>query len=190
MQSAAAELKERKELVESLGARVTQLQAVVKTSSADKEDSFAKTTAHLEERLHEIEATQTIVTLRAPIDGMVTAVLHHAGENVKQGDPVALITATQPENIVGYLREPFAVEPAPGQEVEVRRRDRNRSKGTAVVTRVGAAFEPIINPALHPAATPEVGVPVEVSVPATLKLRPGEIVNLIIKPDEPRKAVN
>ena len=35
---------------------------------------------------------------------------------------------------------------------------------------------------LHPGTLPEVGLPVEVSLPTNLRLRPGELVNLVIKP--------
>jgi multidrug resistance efflux pump len=180
--SAEAEKKERKALVDSLGGRLTELQSMLKSPTVAKDDPLMKTSAQLENRLHELEQSQSLITLRAPMDGIVTSILHHEGENVKASDPLLVITATQPENIVGYLRQPLLVEPMVGQAVEVRSHDRSRRAGEAVITRVGAHFEPIFNPALHPATTAEVGVPVEISLPSNLRLRPGELVNLVIKP--------
>ena len=180
-ESADAEVKERESLVTTLAKRVTELSTLTKTSS-DAVQSLMKSIASFESRLHEIERTQSSVKLQAPITGMVTAVLHRAGENVRQGDPVVVITSSQPESIVGYLKQPLPLEPAIGQEVEVRTRDRNHQPGTAFVKRVGVQFEPIINPALHPATTtPEVGLPVEITLPTGMKLRPGELVSLVIR---------
>jgi multidrug resistance efflux pump len=184
--SAEAEKKERKDLVDSLGGRLAELQLMAQSSTAAKDDPLARTLALLETRLRDLEQSLSLITLRAPMDGIVTSILHHAGENVKAIDPLIVITATQPENIVGYLRQPLLVEPVVGQAVEVRSHDRERRAGEAVITRVGAHFEPIINPALHPATTAEVGVPVEISLPSNLRLRPGELVNLVIKPLAPQ----
>ena len=119
------------------------------------------------------------------MDGMIVSVLHHEGENVKEGEPLVLISATQPKNIIGYLRQPLPLEPKVGQEVEVRTHGRLRQHGMAMITQVGAQYEAITNPMLHPATTPEVGLPVQISLPTNLKLRPGEMVSLVIKPSLP-----
>jgi multidrug resistance efflux pump len=179
-EAADAELKERQTLVSTLGKRVDELSAVTKSASGVIA-SLTKALDSFEARLHDIEKSQSAMPVRAPINGMVTTVLHRAGENVRRGDPLVIITSAQPESIVGYLRQPISVEPTVGQPVEVRSRDRHRSQGTAYVTRVGVQFEPITNLALLPGTTtPTVGLPVEVSLPSGLKLRPGELVSLLI----------
>jgi multidrug resistance efflux pump len=180
-EAADAELKERQTLVSTLAKRVDELSTVT-TSASEVIASLTKTVDGFETRLRDIEKSQTAIPVRAPINGMVTTVLHRAGENVRRGDPLVIITSAQPESIVGYLRQPMSVEPTVGQPVEVRSRDRHRSQGTAYVTRVGVQFEPIVNLALQPGTTtPVVGLPVEISLPSGMKLRPGELVSLLIQ---------
>ena len=179
-EAADAELKERQTLVSTLAQRVDELSAVTKSANGLIE-SLTKTVDSFETRLRDIEKSQAAIPVRAPINGMVTTVLHRAGETMRRGDPLIIITSAQPESIVGYLRQPISVEPTVGQSVEVRSRDRHRSQGTAYVTRVGVQFEPITNVALQPnITTPTVGLPVEISLPSGMKLRPGELVSLVI----------
>jgi multidrug resistance efflux pump len=180
-EAAEAEVTERRVLVDTLGKRVQELSVTVNTTTAHDEEAWSRAIANQEERLRTLERNLSIVTLRAPIDGMVTAVLRRAGENVKEGEPLVVITATKAERIIGYMRQPFALEPKVGLEVEVRTHGRARLRGMSQITSVGSHFEPIINPALHPATTPEVGLPIEASLPANLSLRPGELVSLIIR---------
>ena len=181
-ETADAELAARKTLVEELEGRLKTLKPVAVETTTAQVAPWRSAMASLEERMRTLDLNQSVVALRAPIDGIVTEILRRTGENVVQGEILVTITATRPETIVGYLRQPFPMEPTVGQAVEVRTHGRERMKGMAVVTRVGVHFEPILNPALHPAVTPEVGLPMEVSLPANLRLRPGELVSLVIRP--------
>ena len=183
--SADAEVKERTGLVEALGSRLQELRGLAEKPSSANSDNLSKPLQALENRLHEIESNLRALEVRAPMDGMIVSVLHHEGENVKEGEPLVLISATQPKNIIGYLRQPLPLEPKVGQEVEVRTHGRLRQHGMAMITQVGAQYEAITNPMLHPATTPEVGLPVQISLPTNLKLRPGEMVSLVIKPSLP-----
>lgn len=183
-------VKARQALVDTIGPRVEKMRGAMPAFPPTQDARLKKLIESLQLRLGSLEQNQNVITLLAPIDGMVTEVLHRAGENVIQGQPLIVITATQPESIVGYLRQPFPFQPAVGQTVEVRTNGRDRQHGTALVTRVGVHFELIQNPTLHPATTPEVGVPVEISLPANLHLRPGELVGLVIRSaDTPKSSL-
>jgi multidrug resistance efflux pump len=171
-----AEVAARQELVDSLGRRMEALGTAASAGAPARDEGLARAVTGIEERLRSIEQNHSVITLRAPMDGMVSEVLRRDGENVAAGEPLLVITAAAAERIVGYLRQPFPLEPAVGMEVEVRTRGRDRRSGLAAITRVGVHFEAILNPALHPAPTPEVGLPVEVSLPPDLRLRPGELV--------------
>ncbi len=181
-QSADAEVTERGILVDSLKLRIKEIGASMTTTSAAEDDRLKGEIDSLEKRLAAVESGQSAIMLYAPMTGMVSDVLRRDGENVVIGEALVNIVATQPECIVGYLRQPFPLEPAVGQQVEVRTRDHARLHGLASITRVGTAFVPILNPALHPATTPEVGLLFEVSLPPDLRLRPGELVSLVIHP--------
>jgi multidrug resistance efflux pump len=169
-------------LVAELTTRLDELSKAVSAPQPTSDTAQQKALLQYEAQLRKIQEGWATVTLRAPIDGIVTAILRRPGETVVQGEPIVIITATVPEKIVGYLRQPFPLEPQVGMEVQVRSNSRARSIGTAQLTRVGQHFEPIVNPVLHPLPTPEVGLPIEVSMPAGLTLRPGELVSLVIKP--------
>ncbi len=186
-QAADAEVTERGGLVDSLGLRIKELGAAMMSAPTAKDDRLAGEINTLEEQIAAIESGQSAIMLYAPMTGMVHDVFRRDGENVVIGEALVSIIATQPERIVGYLRQPFPLEPAVGQQVEVRTHDHARRHGLASITRVGTAFVPILNPALHPAATPEVGLLFEVSLPPDLRLRPGELVSLVIRPPMTKK---
>jgi multidrug resistance efflux pump len=175
------ELSERKGLVDELTQRLAELQKGISAPIPSSDSARQKAMLEFEKELQRLQTGSTTVELRAPMDGMVTSVLRRQGENVVAGDPIIVITATKAEKIVGYLRQPFPLEPEVGMEVEIRTNNRARSTATAQLTGVGLHFEPILNTALHPAPTPEVGLPLEVSIPTSLKLRPGELVSLVIR---------
>ncbi len=185
--AADAELRERKDLVAALGTRMQELRDSQSIFSTKQSNPLSQAIKNLEDRLNQAENDQRLITVRAPIDGVVSAVIHATGESITANEPILTITALQPGNIVGYLRQPLPVEPAVGQEVEVRTHGRSRQQSTATVVQVGTQFELITNPSLQPPATPEVGLPVEVSLPPDLNLRPGEIVSLVIKAPRSQK---
>jgi multidrug resistance efflux pump len=137
-----------------------------------------------EERLHTAEGQLEPITLKAPIDGMVSAVYRQAGENVQDGEPIISLNAVQPDHIVGYLRQPFPVQPELGMAVEVLMRYPKPSVHEAQVLQVGSQFEPITNSLaiVRPGALVDLGLPIKISWPADLKARPGEVVDLVFRP--------
>jgi multidrug resistance efflux pump len=137
-----------------------------------------------EARLRLTEAELSPLLLRAPLDGVVTAIHHCSGEAVMAGQPIVTIAATAPARIVGYLRPPFRDEPKPGDRVEVRTRNARREMAWAKIVKVGAQIEPL-PPALQSTlrfAGAELALPVDISLPVGLTLRPGELVDLRLLP--------
>jgi multidrug resistance efflux pump len=121
--------------------------------------------------------------LTAPIEGMVSMIYRRPGESVMGGEPILIIAAPYSTHIIGYMREPVSLQPEVGMDVRIRSRDANRTLAYGQVTRVGVAFEPIAIALQNPLVNlnrPETGLPVEVSLPANLQLRPGGIVDLTL----------
>ncbi len=135
-----------------------------------------------EAKLRQIEAELSPVPLRASMDGVITAVHFRSGESVTAGQPIVSIASVQPVRIVGYIRSPNPGEPKVGTKVEVRSRVGKREVGIAQITEVGTQLE--VPPlALASSARPpntELGLPVEISLPANLSIRPGELVDLTL----------
>ena len=135
-----------------------------------------------ESKLRLTEAELSPITLRAPVDGMVNLVYHRSGEAITAGEPILTIAAFNSVRIVGYLRPPIIGEPKVGGRVEVRTRGPHQEVGLATILEVGTQMEAVA-PALQGAiklASVELGLPIGVSLPANLKIRPGELVDLTL----------
>jgi multidrug resistance efflux pump len=144
------------------------------------EDPLRAAIAVQESKLRLAEAELSPITLRAPIDGTVTLIYHRPGETVIAGQPIVALATLNPVRIVGYLRSPLQNEPKPGTRVEVRTRSGHREVGSARVMAVGTQME-AIPPALQGPlkfANLELGLPLDISLPANLKIRPGELVDI------------
>lgn len=146
---------------------------------------------------HEAELLQqeSPIQLLSPIDGTVTAILRRPGETVMAGEPLILISGSQAEQILGYVRQPLHFEPKAGDTVQVRTRGLERQVGMTRITAVGGRLElyavstagsqielfaqPL---GLRPAgASYERGLPVLLDIPANMRLIPGELVDLIVR---------
>jgi multidrug resistance efflux pump len=120
--------------------------------------------------------------LKAPIDGVVSAVLKRPGEKVIRGMPVVTITPLTSERIVAHIRQPLGRLPTTNDLVRIRTRGSPRQTATAPILKVGTQLEPIDPYLLSPDGTRhELGLPLLVSIPPGLKLRPGEYVDLFIE---------
>jgi hypothetical protein len=73
-------------------------------------------------------------------------------------------------------------EPIVGSKVEVRSRGPRREVGLGSILEVGTQLEAITPALLGPIkfANAELGLPVSISLPANLRIRPGELVDLTL----------
>ncbi len=136
-----------------------------------------------EEKLRLAEAKMSPITLRAPIDGTVDIIRRHSGESVVAGEAIATINAHNSDRIVGYVLQPGSFRLAVGMPVQVRSRFGSKAYAPASVLTIGTQMEPV-HPLLLPAASspaPTLGLPIGISVPESLHLLPGEIVDLMVR---------
>jgi multidrug resistance efflux pump len=146
------------------------------------QDPLQAAIAVQESKLRLAEAELAPVTLRAPIDGVVAAVFHQSGEAVIAGQPIVAIATLNSVRIVGYLRPPIVDDLKPGMRVEVRTRGLRREAGPAQIVEVGSQLESV-PPALMGAARlagVDLALPVDISLPLNLHIRPGELVDITI----------
>jgi len=139
-----------------------------------------------EQKLRLTEAELSPITLTVPMDGTVSTILHRSGEAIVAGEPIVTLTALSSDRILGFVRQPLLFRPKAGMKVEVRARSMKRSVGQAEILQVGSQMEPI-SASLLPVTDShfhEVGLPVMVSLPASQKLLPGEIVDLRVLPSQ------
>jgi multidrug resistance efflux pump len=131
----------------------------------------------------QLRATEQPISLKSPMDGMVSMVLHLQGEKIVANLPIVTISATSATRIVGYVRKPFSLIPRAGDTVQIRRQTFKREVADAKVVEVSNQLEPIAT-TLIPAPTgakTEMGLPFAVSIPSEIALIPGEAVDLIFK---------
>ncbi|MEW6160854.1 MAG: hypothetical protein AB1813_25780, partial [Verrucomicrobiota bacterium] len=162
--------------------RLNQLNDLQSTAPAS--NAFLDRLQALEEKVASAETRFASIPLTAPIDGMVTMVFKQPGENVLGGEPIVMISGAESERIVGYLRQPFPIEPEVGMPVEVTTRSSRRLTGLARISQVGAQLEPITNSVamVRPGMLVDMGLPIEITLPREFKVRPGELVDLIVRP--------
>ena len=170
------------ELEKNLGQMKAASQGNTETNSAGR---LKELMADLEQRRSELEQmTTTPITLTSPIDGIVMGIHARPGESVVGGEPMVTISAHESDRIIGYMRQPLAIQPRSGMPCEIRTRSWKRIKTESVITAVGAQFETITNLSLlRPDQMPDMGLPVAISMPPALKghVRPGEVVDVIVR---------
>jgi multidrug resistance efflux pump len=144
-----------------------------------------------EEKLRLTEAQLNPITLKAPIDGMVSMIHRWGGENVAVGEPIVTISALQSDRIVGYVRQPLMIRPQTNMVVRICTRGVNRRVAIGKILAVGAQLQPLNDAFVPPTRFNnfvELGLPILVSLPSELKsqagempiVHPGEIVDLKI----------
>lgn len=130
-----------------------------------------------------IDAEATPVQLTAPISGMISEVFHEDGAALTAGEPILVIRSEQPEYVVGYLPHPLRLEPRKGMEVVVRTQGSRPRQYEGRIIRVGAQLEDM-SAAQHLVTNfIRMALPVQIAVAGDVSLRPGEIVNVMIKGD-------
>jgi multidrug resistance efflux pump len=177
--SLQAEVDAQRKLVASLERARLLTGAGSATAEPDIQAARAATRAWQQKRLELLQAEAEPVLLRAPISGVITALHQQQGGFVDAGLPLATIRSTQPLHIVGYLRQPASQIPEEGSRIDVITRGDRKLRAEARVRKVGPQFEPLGPAFVRPFAEQEErALPLLISLPEGLSLRPGEIVDL------------
>lgn len=124
------------------------------------------------------------VLISSPVSGILQDLTKSAGGWVSRGDTVAVVEARESEYIVGYLRQPFSINPEVGMKVEVRSRKMDRSRYEAEISELGAQIRPINPNMQRPGMSLETGLPVKILISQEFAdvFYPGELVDLILQP--------
>jgi multidrug resistance efflux pump len=167
--------------VEEIRGRLDTLRSLGEPSKLGTNQFMAELLAIAESRLTDAYSNAGPFILKAPISGMVHNVNRQVGEYVTEGEPLMTIVSDKADRIVAYLRQPYGVEPQPGQAVEVSTRSYERKRFQTQVSQVGVQFEMITNALayMRPGSVVDSGLPVVVRVPPEMAIRPGEVVDLV-----------
>ncbi len=179
----AAEVFEKSNAVAQTEQRLAELQAFGRPQESLTNSAMAATLNRLNAMRQQIATNWMPVTLRAPISGMISSVAHQPGENALEGEAIVTINAAQADRVIGYLRQPYPIEPQIGMEVLMTTRERKPRRLAGAVMQVGSQMEIITNALaqVRIGALVDSGLPVAISLPPGLNLRPGEIIDLTFR---------
>ena len=185
-----AEIAQKEQSLAQIESRLAALRPLGEPDSPGTNQNMNALLAPLAGRVSDAESSTGSITLLAPISGMVHLINRQPGEFVAEGEPVLSINASKSDRIVGYLRQPYPIEPEVGIPVEVITRERKRKKFISQISRVGAQVEVITNVLafLRPGVLVDAGLPIVISVPADVNIRPGEAVDLLFHSPSLRSA--
>jgi multidrug resistance efflux pump len=124
------------------------------------------------------------ILLKAPMDGVVQTVFKRSGETVQDGDLILALSGLESQRIIGYLRQPISRDPEVGMDVEVRTRAAPPVVLKGEILHVGNQYEEVDRSLAfpRPGGALDVGLPIAVTLPPGLPVRPGEVVDLVIHP--------
>jgi multidrug resistance efflux pump len=176
----AVEVFEKSNAVAQIEKRVAELEGLGLPQTGATNSLLFATLARLRALQTAAASNWAPITLRAPLSGMITSVSRRHGENVIEGEPLIGISSLHSERVVGYLRQPYPLEPDVGMEVTMTTRERKPRKFSGVLTEIGAHVEIITNALafVRPGSLVDAGLPLIVSLPDAVQIRPGEIVDI------------
>lgn len=176
-----ADVANKLRAVEEIRGRLDTLRSLGEPARLGTNQFMAELLAIAESRLTDAYSNAGPFVLKAPISGMVHNVNRQVGEYVTEGESLMTIVSDRADRIVAYLRQPYGVEPQPGQAVEVSTRSYERKRFQTQVSQVGVQFEMITNALayMRPGSVVDSGLPVVVRVPPEMGIRPGEVVDLV-----------
>jgi multidrug resistance efflux pump len=142
---------------------------------------FRATVAAQEARMRQLKIQIEGLAIRAPITGTINAIHGWPGQLVRAGEPIVTVAATHGQYIVSYVRQDQRLNPEVGSAVSVYIRGIRSQPMTATVERLGPQFLPIPRHQRRDPSVREWGLPVRITLPGGLDVRPGELVDLVFK---------
>jgi multidrug resistance efflux pump len=195
-----SEISTKSEAIAEIEGRMKELRGLGEPQSPGTNQNTIELIARLENRLAAAETNWLPITLVAPISGMVQSIYRHAAEYVVEGEPLMSISSARSDRVIAYLRQPYPLDPEVGMEAEILTRTRKPKRFTSKISEVGAQIETITNSLafIKQGSMVDEGLPVVLVVPMDAHIRPGEIVDVILKPiqflpkpdENPRQTAN
>lgn len=174
-----AEMIQREQLVARLDAAIAGLQHLPFTDPDALAGSVASVLSLHRERIAAIEFSMAPVDVLMPFDGQVSSLYFSVGSNVRAGDILFQAVSHRPDFIIGYLKRPFSEIPEPGTRLKITLPEQPQAQLAATITEVGAQFVALPQVFLHPLLPREErGLPIQISIPDSGQLAPGEIVHI------------
>jgi multidrug resistance efflux pump len=177
-----AEVREKSKAIEDIDARLGELSSISTHLTNGVNPAVERILPRLEEQIASIQTNWNPIPLTAPISGEVVY-YRQPGEFVRAGELIIGINSPKADRIIAYVKQPIQFEPEVGAPVEVVTRSSKPQRFTTQVAQVGARVEVITNAVayLQPGAIVDTGLPLILPIPDDVRIRPGEIVEVLWK---------
>ena len=131
-------------------------------------------------RIDELAQERAMLVLGSPMDGVVSTVLRGAGETLLAGEPVLVVSAAQPSEVIAYATAAQAgrLEAGMPTQLEVTREGSPRRVAESHVVAIGPTVERLPVRLWQNPAVSEWGWPVKIAIARQLGARPGEVVGV------------
>jgi len=173
--AAQAELKLLQEQLKTATA------AAAGADTADRVNAIRVGVAAKEEQLSKLDGKLDALEIKSPISGTVTQIHARPGQFVQAGHPILEIASERGTSIVAFLRAEQQIFPREGMEVEVRTASDPYHAHSAQVESVAGQYDSVPARLLRDPKTPEWGIPVRVTLPQDVSVRPGELVRVTFR---------
>ncbi len=179
------QVQEYRGLVEYLSERIVELEEFTGYHTRADRDPVLAAIKVQEQRMEMLLAESAPIPVYASMSGVISFVSLKSGEYARAGDQILHIESREPSYIVGYLRQPFSIEPEAGMAVQVRTRKPGRAFFDSRIEQLGGHVQVMDGQLQRPGATFESGLPVKVPITDTgdIQLNPGEIVDIVLRPE-------
>ena len=167
-----AELKLLQEQLKSATA------AGASAETADRVNAMRVAVAAKEELLSKLDGKLDALVIKSPISGTITQVHARPGQFIQAGHPILEIASERSTSIVAFIRAEQQILPREGMEVELRTASDPYHSHTAQVESVAGQYDAVPTRLLRDPKTPEWGIPVRVTLPQDVSVRPGELVRI------------
>ncbi len=184
--NAQAAVSNLQEMLPLLSENVEKLRLSIEKDATDIDTHYSqleKELDSLQTKLDNIAGPETPIILSAPIDGIISGVWCTPGETVADGQIMAMVNASESTRLIGYLRQPFSVDPTPGMQATIVTHTSRRTLATTEVEYVGNFMEPITNSLARVSTSQlvDMGMPISFKIPEGVKIRPGEVVGIMLR---------
>lgn len=178
------QVEESENLVHYLSEQLSEIEEFIGYDTRADRDPVLAAIKVQEQRMETLMAEFGPLPIYAPLSGVVSEIHHIRGEHLEAGDSILQIESTEPAYIIGYVRQPFSVEPERGMEVQVRTRKPGRAFFNSHIEQTGGHIRMIDEQLQRPGAIFESGLPVKIALGEIedIDLTPGEIVDIVMQP--------
>lgn len=177
------QVQEFTELAAYLSERIDELEEFTGYRDRADRDPVLAAIKVQEQRMETLLAESAPVPVYASMSGVIRSVNLKRGEYARAGERILQIESRDPSHIVGYMRQPFTIEPQAGMEVQVRTRKPGRAFFNSQIEQLGGHIQVMEGQLQRPGAIFESGLPVKVPITDTgdIQLTPGEIVDIVLR---------